>query len=81
MRCGGRGAPPAASPVVDVDPPVAERVGPPPSQTVNAKYKVSYEKLVTRLGVTWRNAVRLVVLHEVLFGPGRLTFASIDEKP
>ena len=50
-------------------------------QTVNAKYTVSYEKVVKRLGVTWRSAVRLVVLHEVLFGPGRLTFASIDEKP
>lgn len=50
-------------------------------QTVNAKYKVSFEKVVMRLGVLWRNATRLLVLHETLFGPGKLTFASIDEKP
>ena len=46
----GVALPPAASPVVDVDPPVAERVGPHPPQMVNAKYKVSYEKVVRRLG-------------------------------
>ena len=79
--CGiAASCPPAASPVVDVDPPVAERVGPHP-QMVNAKYKVSYEKVVKRLGVTWRNAVRLVVLHEELFGLARLTFASFDAQP
>ena len=50
-------------------------MGPHP-QTVNAQYKVSYEKFARRLRVAWRNATHLVVLHEELFGPGRLTFGG-----
>ena len=50
-------------------------------QSVNVKYKVSMENVVARLGVLRRSATRLLMLHEVLSGLGRLTFASIDEKP
>ena len=49
-------------------------------QSVNAKYKVSYDKLVARMGVAWRNAARLMALHEILFGPGKLRVLSFDEK-
>ena len=50
-------------------------------QTVNAKYKVSFAKRERRIGVAWRNACRLLVLHEEMFGPGLLVFMSLDEKP
>ncbi len=50
-------------------------------QSVNCKYTVSFAKLEKRLGVTWRNAARLLFLHERLFGPGGLEFLTIDEKP
>ena len=44
-------------------------------------YKVSYANKLRRLGVLWRNATRLLVFHAALFGPGHLTFMSMDEKP
>ena len=44
-------------------------------------YKVSYAKKLRRLGVLWRNAARLLAFHAALFGPGKLTFLSLDEKP
>ena len=48
---------------------------------ITCSYTVSFVKKLNRLGVTWRNATRLLVWHELLFGPGHLTFMSIDEKP
>jgi hypothetical protein len=50
-------------------------------QSVNCKYVVSFKKVLMRLGVTWRNAARLLFLHEELYGAGRLEFITIDEKP
>ena len=50
-------------------------------QSVNAKYKVSYDKLVARMGVAWRNAARLMALREILLGPGKLRFLSPNDKP
>ena len=50
-------------------------------QSVNCKYKVAFSKKVMRMGVTWRNSTRLLALHAKLFGPDRLTFVSVDEKP
>ena len=50
-------------------------------RSITCSYKVSFIKKLMRLGVTWRNACRLLVFHELLFGPGRLTFVSMDEKP
>ena len=44
-------------------------------------YKVAYWKRERRMGVLWRNACRLLVLHECLYGPDKLTFVSLDEKP
>ena len=48
---------------------------------VTCQYKVSYIKKLKRLGVLWRNATRCLVFHELLFGAGKLTFLSMDEKP
>jgi len=48
---------------------------------ITCSYKVSYWKKLTRLGVLWRNTTRLLVFHELLFGPDKLTFVSMDEKP
>jgi len=48
---------------------------------ITCSYTVSFVKKLNRLGVTWRNATRLLAFHELLFGPGQLTFMSIDEKP
>ena len=48
---------------------------------ITCSYKVSYAKKILRLGVLWRNATRLLVFHEFLFGPDKLTFVSMDEKP
>ena len=48
---------------------------------ITCSYKVSYAKKLRRLGVLWRNATRLLVFHELLFGPDKLTFVSMDEKP
>ena len=44
-------------------------------------YKVSWEKARFRFGVMFGNIIRMRVLHELLFGPGRLRFVNIDEKP
>ena len=49
-------------------------------QSVNCQYKVAFSKTLQRLGVSWRNATRLLVLHELLYGRGKLTFVSVDEK-
>ena len=49
--------------------------------TITCSYEVSYAKKLRRLGVTWRNATRLLVFHEALFGPDKLTLISLDEKP
>ena len=48
---------------------------------ITCSYTVSFTKKLMRLGVSWRNSTRLLVFHELLFGAGRLTFLSIDEKP
>ena len=48
---------------------------------ITCSYTVSFMKKLIRLGVTWRNAARLLSVHELLFGPGFLTFMYIDEKP
>ena len=48
---------------------------------ITCTYKVSYYKKLQRQGLLWRNAVRLLVFHALLFGPGLLTFLSMDEKP
>ena len=48
---------------------------------ITCTYKVSYAKKLRRLGVLWRNATRLLVFHDLLFGPDKLTFVSMDEKP
>ena len=48
---------------------------------ITCSYTVSFIKKLIRLGVTWRNAARLMVFHELLFGAGLLTSMSIDEKP
>ena len=48
---------------------------------ITCTYKVSYLKKKRRLGVLWRNTTRLLVFHELLFGPDKLTFVSMDEKP
>ena len=46
---------------------------------VTIVYKVSREKLRFRLGVLWRNNIRLRVLHRYLFGPDRLRMvATLD---
>ena len=50
-------------------------------KAITCSYKVSYAKKMVRLGVLWRNATRLLVFHELLFGPDKLTFVSMDEKP
>jgi hypothetical protein len=50
-------------------------------QSVNCQYVVSHAKVERRMGVIWRNAARLIVFHELLYGPDRLTFVSVDEKP
>ena len=50
-------------------------------RAITCSYKVSYAKKMVRLGVLWRNATRLLVFHEALFGPDKLTFVSMDEKP
>lgn len=44
-------------------------------------YKVSRQKLKERLGVLWRNSIRLRVLHQCLFPSGKLRFRSYDQKP
>ena len=44
-------------------------------------YKVSRAKLKARLGVLWRNCIRLLALHRHFFGAGRLRFRSYDQKP
>ena len=49
-------------------------------QSVDCKYKVSFQKKLRRLGVTWRNETRLLVLHDLLFRLDKLTSVSIDEK-
>ena len=48
---------------------------------ITCTYSVSFIKKLLRMGVTWRNAARLQIFHEILFGAGRLTFISVDEKP
>ena len=48
---------------------------------ITCSYTVSFAKKLRRLGVSWRNAARLLVFHELLYGAGRLTFISSDEKP
>ena len=50
-------------------------------RSITCTYKVSYAKKLRRLGVLWRNAARLLVFHEALFGPDKLTFISMEEKP
>ena len=50
-------------------------------RAITCTYKVSYQSKLNRQGVLWRNATRLLVFHEFLFGPGKLTFVSMDEKP
>ena len=44
-------------------------------------YKVSREKLKHRLGVIWRNSIRLRCLHEHFFWPDKLRWRSYDQKP
>ncbi|CAE7467252.1 pip [Symbiodinium sp. CCMP2592] len=45
-------------------------------------YKVPREKLKQRLGVLWRNCIRLRTLHRLCFGEkGKLRFRSYDQKP
>ena len=44
-------------------------------------YKVSRAKLKARLGVLWRNCIRLLALHRHFFGPNRLRFRAYDQKP
>ena len=50
-------------------------------KTVNLRYKISYDKAKHRVGVLWRNIIRLRALHQVLYGPGMLRFVSVDQKP
>ena len=50
-------------------------------KSITCSYKVSYAKKMQRLGVLWRNTTRLLVFHELLFGPDKLRFVSMDEKP
>ena len=50
-------------------------------KSITCTYSVSFIKKLLRMGVTWRNDARLKVCHEILFGVGRLTFISVDEKP
>ena len=44
-------------------------------------YTVSFFIKLVRIGVAWRNASMLIVFHELLYEPDRLTFISVDEKP
>ena len=48
---------------------------------ITCTYKVSYWKKLRRQGELWRNAARLLAFHAFLFGPDKLTFLSMDEKP
>ena len=50
-------------------------------RAITCSYKVSYWKRKMRMGVLWRNVCRLLVFHELLFGPNKLTFVSLGEKP
>ena len=50
-------------------------------RAITCTYKVSYQSKLNRMGVLWRNAARLLAFHEHLFGPGKLTFVSMNEKP
>ena len=49
--------------------------------SIPCAYTVSFVEKLVSIGVAWRNACRLVVFPELLFGPGRLTFIPVDEKP
>jgi hypothetical protein len=44
-------------------------------------FKVSRQTLKRRLGILWRNAIRLRALHRKVFPGGRLRFRSYDQKP
>jgi hypothetical protein len=48
---------------------------------VTLVYKVSRPVPKSRLGVLWRNAIRLRYLHELSFGPDLLRFRAYDQKP
>ena len=50
-------------------------------RTVTLVYKVSWVKARTRFGVYWHNIFVARIWHEDLFGPGRLRFLNVDEKP
>ena len=50
-------------------------------KSVTCSYKVSYNKRLFRCGVLWRNSHRVVKWHSLCFGPGKIRFLSIDEKP
>ncbi len=50
-------------------------------KTVNVCYKVSHGKRLFRSGVLWRNSHRVVKWHALCFGPGKIRFLSVDEKP
>ena len=48
---------------------------------VTIVYKVSRIKLRSRLGVCWRNNIRLRAFHRFLFGEDRLRMRAYDQKP
>ena len=50
-------------------------------KTTTIVYKVSRAKLVMRLGVFWRNCIRIRYFHKRMFPNGKLRCRSYDQKP
>ena len=50
-------------------------------RTVNLRYKISAKKRKHRIRIFWCNVLRLRILHERFFGPGKLRFVGFDQKP
>ena len=50
-------------------------------RTVNLRYKVSHKKRLFRLGVFWRNVLRIRFYHAARYGPNKLRFSGFDQKP
>ena len=50
-------------------------------RTCNLRYKVSRNKLTSRLETFWSNVIRLRAFHAKLFGDNKLRFQGFDQKP
>ena len=50
-------------------------------RTVNLRFKISHAKRNRRVMTFWVNCIRMNVLHQLLFGAGKLRYIGYDQKP